>query len=251
MFLNVDRNRTMKKIIVLLFFFTMLLYATGLKAQIILEGQLDIGNNNLSRGLYLQFSNFGYYEKNYWGFQAGYQLGIVQPHDVFLNSWYVSAYGKIPLRKIKLDIRGEYLWADFSPEMREVNWIVIARTSLKHWRFALGNNSRIYRLSRKTTKSDPDADRESRIVEGGNLMYSASFAIKPFENKWNVTFTITDYDRFIIQQETNTMLNAGFNYRLIKPVSLYSELWYKASGFQNVKVNYFGTFIRIGVLWEL
>ena len=241
----------MKKIIVLLFLITHVWSVSDLNAQFILEGQLDIGNNNLSRGLYLKLSGFGYYEKKYWGCQAGYQLGFLQPQDEFLNSWYASAYGKIPLQKIKLDIGGEYLWVAFSPEMREVNWIIIARASLKHWRFALGNNSRIYRLSRKTARTDLSTDPESRIIEGGNLMYSFSFAIKPFENKWNLMFTLTDYDRFIIYQEMNTLVNVRFDYKVSNPVSLYSELWYIPAGVQNLQSDYFGTFIRIGARWEI
>jgi hypothetical protein len=222
-----------------------------LNAQFIMEGQLDLGNNNLSGGLYLQFSDLGYYEQNYWGCQAGYQLGLVQPQDVFFNSWFVNAYGKIPLGKIKLNLGGEYLWTAFSPDMREINWIVIASTSLKHWRFSLGNNSRIYRLSRKTARTDLNTDPDGRIIEGGNLMYSAGFAIKPPENKWNLTISITNFDHFIKQQETNPMAFMRFDYKLNEPLSLYSELWYKSTGFFNIRINYFGTFIRTGILWRL
>jgi hypothetical protein len=240
----------MKKIVVLLLIFTSGFSHLNLNAQFILEGQLDLGNNNLSRGLYLQFSNIGYYEKQFWGVQSGYQIGLIQPQDVFFNSWYANAYGKIPLGKIRLILGGEYLWANFSPDFREINWIITAGTSLKHWKFALGNNTRIYRLSRKTAKTDLIADPESRIMEGGNLMYSISFAIKPFENKWNLIFTLTDYDRFIVQQEMNTLVNMRFNYEISNPVSLYSELWYIPAGVQNLKADYFETFIRIGALWE-
>jgi hypothetical protein len=249
--LNITRSRTLRKTIVLLYFIILAWSLADLNAQYVLEGQMDLGNNNLSRGLYLQFSNIGYYEKQYWGMQAGYQLGLVQPQDVFFNSWYVNAYGKIPLGKIKLDLGGEYLWAAFSPEMREINWIVLAKTSLKHWRFALGNNSRIYRLSRETAKTDSEADPESRIIEGGNMMYSAGFMLKTDENRWNLTLTITDYDHFIIQQETNPIANIRFDYRLKEPICLYSELWYKSAGFFNIRVNYFGMLFRIGMQWKL
>jgi hypothetical protein len=81
-------------------------------------------------------------------------------------------------------------------------------------------------------------------------MYSAGFMLKPDENKWNLTFTITDFDRFIIEQETNPMANIRFDYELSEPLRVYSELWYKGSGFFNVQVNYFGIFIRAGILWE-
>jgi hypothetical protein len=241
----------MKKSIVLFWFFTLTCSVADLNAQYILEGQLDLGNNNLSRGVYLQFSNIGCYERSHWGARAGYQLGLVQPQDVFFNSWYINAYGKIPLGKRKLNLGGEYLWADFSHDMREINWIIIASTALKHWKFVLGNNTRIYRMSKKTASHNTDADPESRILEAGNMMYSAGFMLKPDENKWNLTFTITDFDRFIIEQETNPMANIRFDYKLNEPINLYSEFWYKSTGFFNIRVNYFGTLFRIGMLWKL
>ncbi len=242
----------MKKFIVLLFFFVFRWSVTDINAQILLEGQLDLGDNNISKGLYLQFSNFGYYEKTHWGAQAGYQLGLVQDQNVFFNSWYGSIYGKLPLNKIRIDLGGAYMWTAFSPDLREINWIFFTKTSfLEHYRLSLGINKRIYRLSHKAANNDNTVESESPVIEEWNLMYSAGFVLKPEENKWNIMFTVTDYDRFIIEQETNPMVNIRFDYKLSKPLSLYSELWYKSSGLLNIKVNYFGTYFRIGALWEL
>lgn len=240
----------MKKTILLLFFIAFSWSVPDLDAQFLLEGQVDLGNNNLSNGIYLHFSGIGYYDNPHWGAQAGFQLGLVQSQNVFLNSWYGSSYGKLYFDKIRLDIGGGYLWTAFSPDMREINWIIFAKTYLKRWDLALGNNSRIYRLSHKSADDDNLAEPESKIIEGWNLMYSVGFRFRPLENRWNIMFTVTDYDRFLIQQETNPMVNIRFDYEISKPLGLYSELWYNSCGLVNGMVNYFGTFIRIGVLWE-
>jgi hypothetical protein len=47
------------------------------------------------------------------------------------------------------------------------------------------------------------------------------------------------------------MANIRFDYKLNEPINLYSEFWYKSTGFFNIRVNYFGTLFRIGMLWKL
>lgn len=228
-----------------------LLSFTDIKAQYLIAGQFDLGNNNLSKGLYLQFSNTGDFEGKYWAAQAGYELGLAQPQEVFFNSWFGSLYGKIPLGKITLDLGGEYLWTAFSPDLCEINWVVFARTRLKHWQFGLGNNSRIYRFSAKASDDNQTVNPDSRITEGWNLMYHIEYMLKPSENNWNFMATVTNYDLFVIQQEVNPMLNVRFEYSLSQPLRIYSELWYKCAGLLNDQVNYFATFIRIGMQWKI
>jgi hypothetical protein len=241
----------MKRFIVFLFFVALNWPEANLNAQFQLEGQFDLGDNNLSKGLYLQFSNFGYYDRPYWGAQTGYQLGLVQPQKVFFNSWYLSSFGKLPLGKIRLDLGTAYLWTSFAPDLREINWIIYTKTTVPHCRLAIGINRRIYRLSNKAANNDQNAGTENQLIREWNIMYIVGYILKPVENKWNFMFVVTDYDRFLIQQETNPMINIRFDYKLSEPVSLYSELWYKSAGLLNIKVNYFGTFIRIGALWDL
>ena len=222
----------------------------ALKAQNSLEGYLDIGKNQVSEGLYSQFSNIGCFEKTKWGIQAGYQLGLVQPQDVIFNSWYLSPYGKIKMEN-SLYLGGEYLWTAISPDLRETNWIVFARTTLNHWQLGFGTSIRTYRLSNKAANDDDQPYPESRITEKWNMMYHATYLLKPYENRWNLSGTFTNYDHFIIQQENNPMFNLRFDYKTNARLSLYSELWYKPAGLMVIRVTYYGMFIRLGLLWKI
>ena len=228
-----------------------LLTNSELKGQFNVKGHFDLGDNNISNGVFLLFSNSGNYEAIHWGADAGYQLGLVQPQDIVFNSWYLSSKGKVPIGKITLELGGEYLWTAFSPSLREVNWIFFARTSLRHWKFGIGNNSRIYRLSTGEADNDPSYDKDSKIIEGWNLMYNIQYLIKPFDNNWNLMAAVTNYDLFLIEQETNPMINVRFEYGLTEPLMLYSELWYKSAGFLNGQVNYYEMFLRLGIQWKL
>jgi hypothetical protein len=232
-------------------FLTFLLLNWDLRAQIRAESFLDIGTTQISDGFYSHFSGIGYFDKTKWGIQAGYQLGLVQPQDVIFNSWCVSSYGKIRAGKIPLYLGGEYIWTAFSHDMRETNWIVFARTRLTHWQFGFGTSFRTYRLSLKAANEDDQPYPENRITEKWNMMYQAAYLLKPFENKWNLSGTFTNYDRFIIQQENNPMFNLRFDYKTSSRLSLYSELWYKPAGLMVIRVTYYGMFLRLGLLWKI
>jgi hypothetical protein len=241
----------MKRPNLILFALAFLWLNPALKAQHSLDGYLDLGKNQLSEGLYSQISNIGCFEKTKWGIQAGYQLGLVQPQDVIFNSWYMNPYGKIKIGNILLDIGGEYLWTAISHDLRETNWIVSARTTLNHWQLCFGTSFRTYRLSRKAANDVYQFDSENRITEKWNMMYHATYVLKPYENRWNLSASFTNYDNFIIEQENNPMFNLRFDYKISTPLSLYSELWYKQAGLMVIRVTYYGMFLRLGVSWKI
>ena len=236
----------MKKLLLILC--SNLLISTVVKAQLGAEGYLDMGETLVSGGFYSQFSAIGSFEQKKWGVQGGAQLGLVQPQDVIFNSWYASPYAKLKIGNTPLVLGGEYLWTAFSPDLREIDWIMYAKTSLIHWQFSLGTGTRIYRFSHKAQQPD---EQGNSITERWNVMYQVKYLIKPIENKWNLSFTLTDFDHFIIMQENNPMYNMRFDYKLSAPLSLYSELWYKSAGLMVIKVTYYGMFLRLGLLWDI
>jgi hypothetical protein len=236
----------MKKLLLILC--SIILISTAVKSQFGVEGYFDMGETLVSEGFYSQFSAIGSFEQRKWGVQGGTQLGIIQPQDVIFNSWYASPYAKLKIGNTPLVLGGEYLWTAFSPDLREIDWIMYAKTSFNHWQFSLGTGTRIYRLSRKALQPDEPGNS---ITERWNVMYKVKYLIKPIENKWNLSFTLTDLDHFIIMQENNPMYNMRFDYKLSAPLSLYSELWYKSAGLMVIKVTYYGMFLRLGLLWDI
>jgi hypothetical protein len=241
----------MVRSVFVLFALALLLPNPALKAQNSVAAYFDIGKNQVSEGLYSQFSNTGCFETTIWGIQGGYQLGLIQPQDIIFNSWYLNPYGKIKIGNKILDLGGEYLWTALSQDLRETNWIFSARTSLKHWQLGFGTSFRTYRLSRKAANDDDQPYPDSRITEKWNMMYNATYVLKPYENRWNLSGTFTNYDRFIIQQENNPMFNLRFDYKTSARLSLYSEVWYKPAGLMVIRVTYYGMFVRLGLLWKI
>jgi hypothetical protein len=241
----------MKRPIFILFALAFLWLNPSMKAQNSLDGYLDIGKNQVSQGMYVQFSNAGCYEKTKWGLKAGYQLGLVQHKDVIFNSWYLNPYSKIKIGNVLLDLGSEYLWIAISQDLRETDLIVSARTTLNHWQLSFGTSFRTYRLSRDAAKDADQPYPERRITEKWNMIYNATYVLKPYENRWNLSGTFTNNDHFIIQQENNPMLNLRFDYKLNTRLNLYSELWYKPAGLMVIRVTYYGMFLRLGVSWKI
>jgi hypothetical protein len=241
----------MKRPTIVLFTMALLGLNPSLKAQLRLDGYLDFGKSQVSEGLYSQISDIACFEKSRWGLQAGFQLGLVQPQDVIFNNWYINPYSKIKIGNTPLDIGGEYLWSALSQDLREANFLVSARTTLNHWQIDFGTGFRTYRLSHKATNDISRFDYGKKITEKWNMMYNATYLLKPYENRWNLSGSFTNYDHFIIQQENNPMFNLRFDYKISTPLSVYSELWYKPAGLMVIRVTYYGMFIRIGVLWKI
>jgi hypothetical protein len=227
------------------------LFSPVLKAQFLTQGFLDIGKTAVSEGIYSHFSNTFIYNMGKWRFEAGYQLGLVQSQDVFLNSLCMSSFRKMNVGNIPLEIGGEYLWTEFSPVMRETNWILYSRTSLNHWQFGLGTGIRTYRLSYEEGYQISQPDTKNRITEKWNMMYHIRYAVKQPESKWNLSGTFTNYDHFIVQQENNPMFNLRFDRSINSPLSVYSELWYRPAGIMVIRVTYYGMFVRLGVIWKI
>jgi hypothetical protein len=244
-------NYAMKKLIIILFSLSLFCFNPSLNAQFRLDGYLDFGKTQVSEGFYSQISNIGSFEKQKWGIQAGYQCGLVQPQDVIFNSCFGSLYRKFRAGNVPIDLGVEYLWTAISPDLRETNWIIFAGTTLNHWQFGLGTSTRTYRLSNKAANQLSISESDKRITEKWNMMYHAIYVLKPYENKWNLSASFTNYDHFIVQQENNPMFNLRFNYKISSPLSLYSELWYRPAGLMVIRVTYYGMFIRLGILWKI
>jgi hypothetical protein len=82
-------------------------------------------------------------------------------------------------------------------------------------------------------------------------MYSFSYSIKPTTHKWNAGITVTNFDHFMINQETNPYVNLKGFFKICSPVRIFAEAWYKTAGALNMSSNYFGFLLRGGIVWNL
>jgi hypothetical protein len=83
-------------------------------------------------------------------------------------------------------------------------------------------------------------------------MYSVKYYFWQTSNPWNLYLNITNFERFIIEQEMNPMLNMGLIWQKNdKWPQIFVDYWYQTAGLNNIRVNYFGWLLRTGVKWEI
>ena len=220
--------------------------------QISLQSYADIGVNNVSDGAYAMLAVMPAYERNQYKARAGFLLTFSSQTENIFSGYFVSASGIVMPHKFPLEIGGFYHWNSFSKELRETIWGVLLGHGRKHWQFNLGCSFRTYKFSRKAIADNgfPEGT-DTKIREPWNFMYLVTYFIKPSGHKWNLGATVCNFDYFLIEQETNPLVNIKFLYQINSKTTLFTEAWYKTAGFMSIRVNYFGFFFRTGVLWNI
>ncbi|MBP7102133.1 MAG: hypothetical protein KBA86_02695 [Bacteroidales bacterium] len=219
--------RSLNNIVFLIFFIPIYI-----NAQIDVRLQADIGKNNLSLHA---FSNAAvmtsfYFTKN--TFSIGSQLTI---SDNPLPAFYINYTRNIEIYKQKFDLKAFYTFDMFSEKLYEINRGLLAGYILPHFTFKIGTNFRTYRIF---TNSD------STINENFNFMYLVTYYINSPASNWNVGITLTNFDFFLINQETNPMFNIETFYTITPHLKVLFEAWYISSGALNLSVNPFGFYFR-------
>ncbi|MCK5839789.1 MAG: hypothetical protein KAG99_08070 [Bacteroidales bacterium] len=220
--------------------------------QITLQSYGDIGVNNISNGAYAMLGVMPEYTLNQYKARAGFQMTFSSRAENIFSGYFVAASAIVMPDKFPLEIGGFYQWNPFSGQLRETNWGILLGHSTEHWDFNLGTNFRTYKFSKKAIEESgfPEGS-DTKIRENWNFMYAVTYFINPSENRWNIGATICNFDHFLIEQETNPMVNIKFLYQTAPKTTLFAETWYKSAGLFNMRVNSFGFFFRAGVIWEI
>lgn len=239
----------MRKILALLL---LLFVVFGANAQLSLHGYIDVGKNNASSGVFFRPAVITSYERYNFKLQSGFLWTLPSQNDNGVAAWEVCLMRSFHIKKAKFEGGMFYRHQPFSNLVREHNWGVLLGFNSKHFRMRLGNNSRTFKFTSKgINELGLTEDDDVKISEPRNLMYAFTYYVKPYEHRWNIAISITDYDHFLIQQETNPMIMGSFTHDLPHKMKIYSEVWYQSAGLLNLQVNYFGFNFRTGVLWQM
>jgi hypothetical protein len=227
-----------------------LIFLKNLNAQIDFITQFDIGENNVSEGVYVRNSDFAAYSFGKMNVTAGIQLDIKSAAEKVITGTALRVGRDFQIKEFPFQIEAHTIYNPFSDWVHEFNWGVLAKIQLRHFTFKLGTSFRTYSLT-EMAKGYTGPDSNNKLHENWNMMYLVQYNLKPVDHKWNVGIAITDIDYFLINQEVNPLFNLSGNYKLSESFTLFAETWYKAAGFSNISVNYFGFFVRTGVIWKI
>lgn len=144
-----------------------------------------------------------------------------------------------------------YLYKPSTELISEQNLAILINCKINKWEFNLGNNFRANKF-KKSVEDIVNTENKTIIWEKPNIMYMARYYFLNPAKEWNFYLSATNFDWFIIEQETSPFINAGAYYKNKENgLKLFTDFNYQAAGFNNIRVNYFGFFIRIGIIWEI
>jgi hypothetical protein len=236
------------KVLVICLFFVHPVY---LLAQPELTIYTDWGTNNVSHGLFIKSAAIGHYKFGKNMVETGLQLDLKYRNKNVFSGYTINASRSFMIKSIPLELKGFFLFNPFSDILRETNWGFLLKSRIKHFDLVIGTNFRTYAY-RKRAIIDYGIEKDaSKIHEAFNLMYSFSYYLKPTDDQWNVGLSVTNIDYFIINQETNPILSLRGLYKLKSPLSFFAQAWYEPAGALNLNTNYFGFFIRTGIIWDI
>jgi len=242
----------MKTLKTLLLCCLLLLFGTIARGQLQFESALTSGQNQTKPEGFLNMAVCPAYEINNWTLGAGAELAILNPQNTIIDAWKLNAERKITLRKHNFKLYGGFYYRPFSEYMRELNFVLTFKTEAGHFRGLIGNNSRIWRLSGKALEQWPEADSTGTTMkkEWRNFVYDFSIYLKKTGQPWNIGVGISNTNGFIFNQETTPMLFGRYENELSESLQLYAECWLQQAGFANLQAQYYGFFVKGGLIWK-
>lgn len=233
-----------------LIFIGLVLPLKFLLAQTSVQVFNDFGNNQSSGGNYLKASTLLEHSYANYQFEAGLQFNLVNTNNVLLSGYKVDIERTFYWQSKQFNVNCFYLSIPFSNLIRETNWGLWASYQFDHLSIQLGTHYRVFAYT-NLAKEEFNFIETKPVSENWNLIYTIGYNFLKRDNFWNVGLTATNYDHFQINQETNPIINVNGQITLNESIDCFAELWYKTAGTLNLNVNYYGYFLRTGIVWKI
>ncbi len=209
---------------------------------------LESGENSVSSGQYIDLTSKISASIQDWHVETAAGITFSETRENIFNALKIDVSRAFRIKKRPFTTNAFYQWKPFSNRIHEQNAGIILKFLNEKFYYQLGLNTRVFHITKSVVD---EQDYENTILwEPINLMYKISYH-QALSEKWDFRASITNFDEFIIQQETNPMLITKFLYHLSGSSKIHLDLGYLQSGLMNIRVNYFGYFIRGGVQWVL
>lgn len=211
----------------------------------------DVGTKNVTHGLFIKSSAIGSYKFGRNLIESGLLMNVRSNNQRLFPGIRILASREALNRKKPVELQGFLLQNTSSDILTETNYGALFHIKRKYYDFALGTNFRTYAFTRRAIDTYEIQNNAVRFTEPWNLMYALSLYLKQMNSYWNIGLSLTNFDYFLIYQETNPEINLKILYQLNDRLSLLAEGWYETSGLLNRYANFFGIFARTGIKWTI
>lgn len=216
------------------------------KSQLKLDYSMDLGQSNVSQGLYLSTALHAAYSLDKYTLDAGAQFQLQHPANKVFSAAEFAASRSFTIGKQALEVEAFFIHRNFSSLMFLTDWGLAVTMRLRHWQFDLGQDFKSYRVRERALSYETEG---MVLRENFNLVYHLAYFVNSPEQPWNISLSLTNRDCFLINQETNPMLNLRAEMQVSSTMKVYLEYWYKLAGSLNMSAHHFGYFIRTGLIW--
>lgn len=227
----------------------LLLLSQALFSQRFASLHFDAGQSNLSDGVFIRSGLMGAYEWRKFKSNGGIQLSPVGKREPFVTGLSLRLGREFSIKGIPFDVYAISMFNRFTAHLHEYNWGLLATMQREHFSFGLGTNFRTIALTGSAAAEYP-AGTNTKLHENWNVLYAVSYLLKHKDHPWNVGLTFSNFDRFLLSQETNPSIYVHGEYRFANNLVSFVELWHRRAGAMNLSVSHFGIFIRAGAKWE-
>lgn len=232
----------------LFFIFIILISTRTIKAQLTADISILGGSNYVSAGFYTDVAGEFSAKISEWQFTTAAELTFSNANENVFNALKMDISRDFSIKEKPVTGHVFYQWRPFSAILHEHNAGIILYHRKNKFTYHVGLNTRVFKLPNAYVESN-GYDQVS-IWEPINLMYKITYH-QPIDEKWDFKASITNFDAFLIQQETNPMLITNLGYQFSETSKMYIDLGYLQAGLMNIRVNYFGYFIRGGIQLKL
>ncbi len=224
-------------------------------AQVTLKTFTTIGTNPIQKPVYTNVGVFSSARYGSYYITYAFDFNLMQRDVHPFNAIYADMGYNFNIKAKLATIEANFLYKPSTALVNELNWGAQFKYNLRHWKFCLGTNFKSFRLNKDYTNTL--SDKTVRVI---NERPSMTYRIQYFLNdrtkdkckKYNLSFMLTNMDWFVIQQETNPFVGTGFYYNFQElDLTLFTQVFYETAGFNNIRVNYFGFYVKGGVSWYL
>jgi hypothetical protein len=230
-----------------LLIFMLIIFIQKGHAQLSSNFYIETGENYASSGMYTDISGSLSTIIQLWKIELVTGITFNEARQNRFNAINLGIARAFSIKSNEFSAKAFYQWNPFSERLQEQTAGLLAIYNLNKIDFVIGLNTRVFSLTKNYTRLN---NYEQNVIwEPVNLMYKISYT-HPFSDKFSLMTSITNYDAFIIQQETNPMFINRLEYQLSEDTKLNLGVGYLQSGLMNIRVNYFGYFIRGGIQWD-
>lgn len=237
----------MSKLFIIIF---LLLFHSAVNAQFSATLYEEVGKNNASEGDYLKAATFISFKYKKTKIEGGIQADIISNNSNLISGYHLNASRSFFLKPIDIRFQPFWMYTPYGELVFHRDMGLLSIFSWNNWSLSIGIDFKNFGYSSYAVKEYNLEKDHWYKFDNWNLMYKVQCLLLPNTSKFNMCLTLTDFERFLINDSSNPEILLSGKYT-IPHWTLFAESSYRAAGFFNLTPTLYGFLVRTGVTFNL